>query len=281
MLRFRYSISPSRKPIRDAKPCEEKTEDCPFVKYNPPIRVEKKSYLENELDSNGRLCPNSQKVLESDIPTDFCKVTISTDKPTDDKIKKLLTQDFPIRIKRVGDDLYASTVRETQASSMELAGLLNDLRLTLNQRAARARPLCHVREELLHCLARELLRQLIIDCPERGLLFKQVLEEHYKYIESYQILLKHNDAFMCRKNLQAFHTKSTQLTRVRCLEDDIDVLKHQAKALKETAERLEKKYQEDRMRVESQRQNELRYLRQLEGQLKGQVEVFLSGNKEQ
>lgn len=65
-----------------------------------------------------------------------------------------------MRIKWVGDDLYVSTVQETQASPMELTGLLNDLRLTLTQRAARSRPLCHVREELLHCLARELLRQV-------------------------------------------------------------------------------------------------------------------------
>ncbi|KAL5969409.1 33 kDa inner dynein arm light chain axonemal [Taenia solium] len=196
---------------------------------------------------------------------------ISTDKSGDEKIKKLLTQEFPMRVKRVGDDVYASTVRETQASPMELAGLLNDLRMTLHQRAARARPLCHVREDLLRCLARELLRQLIIDCPERGLLFKQVLEEHYKYIESYKVLMQHNDAFMCRKNLQAFHTKSTQLTRIQYLEDEIDVLKHQAKALKEAAERLEKKYQEDRIRAENQRQNEIRYLRQLGEQLKTAV----------
>ncbi|VDK21141.1 unnamed protein product, partial [Taenia asiatica] len=255
--------------------CEEKTEDCSFVKYNPPVRVEKKSFPENESDSSDRVCPGSQKVLASDIPTDFCKMMISTDKPADEKIKKLLTQEFPMRVKRVGDDVYASTVQETQASPMELAGLLNDLRMTLHQRAARARPLCHVREDLLRCLARELLRQLIIDCPERGLLFKQVLEEHYKCMESYKVLMQHNDAFMCRKNLQAFHTKSTQLTRIQYLEDEIDVLKHQAKALKEAAERLEKKYQEDRMRAENQRQNEIRYLRQLGEQLKVYILVVI------
>ncbi|KAH9286946.1 33 kDa inner dynein arm light chain, axonemal [Echinococcus granulosus] len=280
MLRIRYSISPSRKPVRVAIPCEEKVEDCLFVKYNTPVRVERKSYLENEPETNDRVRADSPKVSASDIPADFCKMMISTDKPADEKTMKLLTQEFPMRVKRVGNDVYASTVRETQTSPMELAGLLNDLRMTLKQRAARARPLCHVREETLHCLARELLRQLIIDCPERGLLFKQVLEEHYKYIESYKVLMQHNDAFMCRKNLQAFHTRGTQLTKVQYLEDEIDVLKHQAKALKEAADRLEKKYQEDRRSAESQRQNELRYLRQLGEQLKGQVEVFLAGSSE-
>ncbi|CDS35803.1 dynein light chain [Echinococcus multilocularis] len=269
MLRIRYSISPSRKPVRAAIPCEEKVEDCLFVKYNTPVRVEKKSYLEKEPETNDRVCADSPKVSASDIPADFCKMMISTDKPADEKTMKLLTQEFPMRVKRVGNDVYASTVRETQTSPMELDGLLNDLRMTLNNERPGHVP-CAI----------ELLRQLIIDCPERGLLFKQVLEEHYKYIESYKVLMQHNDAFMCRKNLQAFHTRGTQLTKVQYLEDEIDVLKHQAKALKEAADRLEKKYQEDRRSAESQRQNELRYLRQLGEQLKGQVEIFLAGSSE-
>ncbi|VDM34611.1 unnamed protein product [Hydatigera taeniaeformis] len=275
MLRFRYSISPSRKPVRVSIPCEEKAEDCLFVKYNPPVRVEKKAYLENEPESKDHVCPDSQRVSMSDIPIDYCKMMVSTDKPADEKVVKLLTQEFPMRVKRVGDDLYASTVRETQASPMELVSLLNDLRMTLCQRAARTRPPCHVREETLHCLARELLRQLIIECPERGLLFKQVLEEHYNIIESYTVLMQHNDAFMCRKNLQAFHIKSAQLTKIQYLEDEIDVLRHQAKALKEAAERLEKKYQEERIIVQTQRQNELRYLRQLGEQLKVNIRTVI------
>ena len=46
------------------------------------------------------------------------------------------------------------------------------------------------------------------------------------------------------------------------------MLKHQAKALKEAADRLEKKYQEERMAAEEQRQNEIRYLKLLGEQLK-------------
>lgn len=62
------------------------------------------------------------------------------------------------------------------------------------------------------------------------------------------------------------------------LEEEIDVLRHQAKAMKEAAERLEKKYQEERMRDGNQRQNEIRYLRQLGEQLKVDIIVVIVKN---
>ncbi|KAM3184027.1 hypothetical protein ACTXT7_009198 [Hymenolepis weldensis] len=132
----------------------------------------------------------------------------------DEKTQKVLYEEFPVRITRMSEDIYASTVRETQASPIELIGLINDIKMALVQRAAKDYPLCNIREEALYGLSRELLRQLIIECPERGLLFKQVLEEHYKYFEAYKILLQHNEAFLSRKNLQAAYIKNFQLEKV-------------------------------------------------------------------
>ncbi|VUZ55758.1 unnamed protein product, partial [Hymenolepis diminuta] len=150
-----------------------------FVKYDDPIKLTKTYLLDN-----------AAKISVSDLPPDFCKMMGSSS--IDEKTQKILYEEFPVRITRVGDDIYASTVRETQASPLELIGLINDIKMTLVQRAAKDYPLCNIREEALYGLSRELLRQLIIECPERGLLFKQVLEEHYKYFEAYKVLLKHN-----------------------------------------------------------------------------------------
>lgn len=87
----------------------------------------------------------------------------SKEKSPDEKTLKMLNEEFPMRIKRVGDDLYAATVRETQASPMELTSLLHDVRMNLIQRAARKNPLCEIREEILRCLSKELLRQVIVE----------------------------------------------------------------------------------------------------------------------
>lgn len=56
--------------------------------------------------------------------------------------------------------------------------------------------------------------QLIIECPERGTLFKQVLDEHYKYFDAYEVLLRFNYGFMGRKYLQAMHIRNAQEKKV-------------------------------------------------------------------
>nr|CDS30912.2 dynein light chain [Hymenolepis microstoma] len=235
-----------------------------FVKYSDPIKLTKTYELINE-----------GKVSMCDLPPDFCKMMAFSS--IDEKTQQILYEEFPVRITKTGDDMYASFVRETQSSPLELIALINDIKMSLVQRAAKDSPLCNIREEILFALCSELLRQLIIECPERGMLFKQVLEEHYKYFEAYKVLLKHNEAFLCRKNLQAAYTKSFQLAKtqidafshkVQTLEEDIEILKQKVKALQDSAEKMKKKFQEEKSADENRRQNELRYEHQLTEQLK-------------
>uniref|UniRef100_A0A5K3FPD5 MADS-box protein n=1 Tax=Mesocestoides corti TaxID=53468 RepID=A0A5K3FPD5_MESCO len=63
--------------------------------------------------------------------------------------------------------------------------------------------------------------------------------------------------------------------------EKIDSLNHQVKVLKETAERLEKKNQEAKVKGDIQRQRELRYHTILGEQLKNQCETFVTPSKEE
>ncbi|VUZ55759.1 unnamed protein product, partial [Hymenolepis diminuta] len=110
--------------------------------------------------------------------------------------------------------------------------------------------------------------------------FKQVLEEHYKYFEAYKVLLKHNEAFLSRKNLRAAYIKNFQLEKIQALEEEIEVLEQKASALQEASEKMKKKFQEERISAENRRQNELRYEKQLTEQLKSQIEAFAHKSEE-
>ncbi|VDD77063.1 unnamed protein product [Mesocestoides corti] len=268
---------------------ENESKDCLFVKYNMPVPTSKQAPKPPRTICGPN--PNPPEDLETsgenklEARPDICKAMSPSHSPTDQKTLKMLEEEFPPRVEKVGKDTYISTVKEVQASKMEITGLIDDIRMNLLQRAACRRPLCHIREDVLYCTVRELLRQLIIECPERGLLFKQVVDEHYKYFHAYEVLLRFNDAFMCRRSLQTMHEQNAQkmrvclcdvadlpnatsLIQIRDLEEKIDSLNHQVKVLKETAERLEKKNQEAKVKGDIQRQRELRYHTILGEQLK-------------
>lgn len=67
---------------------------------------------------------------------------------------------FPIRVKKTGDEIFISTVRETQSSPLELHELNRDVQMALIQRAAKICLPCYIREDILASLSWELLRQV-------------------------------------------------------------------------------------------------------------------------
>lgn len=54
----------------------------------------------------------------------------------------------------------------------------------------------------------EILRQVTIDCPERGLLLMRVRDELKMTISAYQSLYQSADAFGVRKQLEAERNKN-------------------------------------------------------------------------
>lgn len=72
----------------------------------------------------------------------------------------------------------------------------------LQQRQARETGICPVREELYAQCFDELIRQVTINCAERGLLLLRVRDEMRMTIAAYQTLYESAVAFGMRKALQ-------------------------------------------------------------------------------
>ena len=73
----------------------------------------------------------------------------------------------------------------------------------LQQRQARETGICPIREELYSQCFDELIRQITINCAERGLLLVRVRDEIRSTIQSYQTLYESSIAFGMRRALQA------------------------------------------------------------------------------
>ena len=76
-----------------------------------------------------------------------------------------------------------------------------DDRLQLRQ--ARESGICPVREELYAQTFDELVRQVTLECPERGLLLLRVRDEARMTVAAYQTLYESSISFGTRKSLQA------------------------------------------------------------------------------
>merc|ERR1711959_360644 len=79
--------------------------------------------------------------------------------------------------------------------------------------------ICPVREELYSQCFDELIRQVTINCPERGLLLLRVRDEIRMSIAAYQTLYQSSVTFGTRKQLQAEQGKAETENMISELEE--------------------------------------------------------------
>merc|ERR1711967_49175 len=99
----------------------------------------------------------------------------------------------------------------------DVINLQEQLDRKLQQRQARETGICPVREELYAQCFDELIRQVTINCAERGLLLLRVRDEIRLTIAAYQTLYESSVAYGMRKALQAEQGKADLETKVRDL----------------------------------------------------------------
>merc|ERR1711935_675546 len=108
--------------------------------------------------------------------------------------------------------LYIESVLSTPATKADVVMLQQDLDKRLQSRQARETGICPIREELYAQCFDELIRQITINCAERGLLLLRIRDEIRMTISSYQSLYESSIAYGMRKSLQCQQTK-TKLTQ--------------------------------------------------------------------
>merc|ERR1711970_429190 len=105
------------------------------------------------------------------------------------------------------------------ATRLDVINLQEQMDTRLMDRQARETGICPVREDLYSQCFDELIRQVTINCPERGLLLLRVRDEIRMTIAAYQTLYESSVAFGVRKALQAEQGKS-DMEKIVDLEQD-------------------------------------------------------------
>jgi dynein light intermediate chain len=132
---------------------------------------------------------------------------------------------------------------------------------------------------MLCCHADELIRQITINCSERGLLLLRVRDEARMTIAAYQTLYESSIAFGMRKALMAEQKKMEAEHAIRQLEADERELAAQIEELGTRCEAVARREEERKALDEKKHQEEVDALRKANDQLKSSLEALLAAPK--
>ena len=149
----------------------------------------------------------------------------------------------PIKWEENGRD-FIQSVSSKEATREQAKELFKALEEKLKERQAREKGICPIREEIFSQCFDEIIRQVTIECPERGLLLLRVRDTLKMTIASYQQLYESSMLFGIRKQLQAENGKKEILERREKITKKKIELTNQKKELMIQLEGLKKQTKE-------------------------------------
>lgn len=160
-----------------------------------------------------------------------------------------------------------------------MLALQEDLDRRLQQRQARETGICPIREELYAQCFDELIRQITINCAERGLLLVRVRDEIRMTIQAYQTLYESSIAFGMRKALQAEQRKTEMTNKIKQLEAEVKDLEGNVDSLNHQIEEIEQSELKRQEEDEKAHKNEVDLYKRTNQKWKEELEKILSGPK--
>ncbi|KAL3311066.1 Axonemal dynein light intermediate polypeptide 1 [Cichlidogyrus casuarinus] len=240
-----------------------------LIKYDPPVLMsradDKKAALKNPKADTKHSAPGI--------------VSKGSDIKASSQTEEVLNSILPPREWCDSGQLWVQHVSSTPATRLDVINLQEELDRRLQQRQARETGICPVRRELYTQVFDELIRQVTINCAERGLLLLRVRDEIRMTIAAYQTLYESSVAFGMRKALQAEQGKADMDRKIEELEQDKKELERHVNDLKAKCDQVEKRAAEQRMVEEKKHQDEIQFLKRNNQQLKAQLDGIMNSKK--
>lgn len=227
-----------------------------LVKYNTPILV--------NLSAKNKKQKEKQKEKAA---------------PTATQTEDILNSILPPREWTEDGQLWVQYVSSTPATRLDVVNLQQHLDHQLQARQARETGICPVREELYAQCFDELIRQITINCQERGLLLLRVRDEARMTIAAYETLYESSIAYGIRKALMAEQKRSDLNAELLALAVQRKDLQTQSNDLNKSIEDLQKASQDRRDAEEKTHTDDVERIQRTNDQLKTSLENLLSAPK--
>ncbi|KAJ1430648.1 sporangia induced 28 kDa inner dynein arm light chain [Ochromonadaceae sp. CCMP2298] len=226
-----------------------------LVKYHTPILVS----ITNAKGKKGQKKPAVEK----------------TTSQTEDILNSIL----PPREWTEDGQLWIQYVSSTPATRLDVINLQEQLDHQLQARQARETGICPIREELYAQCFDELIRQITINCAERGLLLLRVRDEARMTITAYETLYESSIAYGVRKALVAEQKRIDLDQKLRELASSKRELVQQVESLKGTIDSTLARSVKRREAEEKVHAEEVERIMKTNEQLKSSLETMLSAPK--
>lgn len=226
-----------------------------LVKYNTPILVNTtsdKGKKKGKGQSNERQTSQTEDILNSILPP------------------REWTED---------GQLWVQYVSSTPATRLDVVNLQEQLDHQLQHRQARETGICPVRDELYSQCFDELIRQITINCAERGLLLLRVRDEARMTIGAYEALYESTIAYGIRKALMAEQMKTELESKINHLDGTKRELNEQVENLKKTIDSTIARANEKRAQEEKAHNDEVERIQKTNEQLRSSLETMLAAPK--
>lgn len=110
---------------------------------------------------------------------------------------------LPPRSFSTGEKKFIQYTSTTSASRSDVTKLKEALEMKLEERQALSQGICRVREQLYGQCFEELIRQISLDCPERGILLVRIRDDTKMTYAAYRTLYAHAKTYVMQKSLEA------------------------------------------------------------------------------
>merc|ERR1712227_265992 len=166
-----------------------------------------------------------------------------------------------------------------QIFEKDVQRLAEQLDKKLEQRQARETGICPIRRELYKQAFDEIIRQVTINCAERGLLLLRVRDEINMTLQAYQTIYESSIGFGCRKALFAKKNEVETEELVNNLQAELVSLENEAADLKAKIEAIQRKEEKEREALKRKQAEEVQFLKRNNQQLKQQLEGIVQSKK--
>eukprot|EP01038_Epipyxis_sp_PR26KG_P014407 gene14407-19338_t len=190
--------------------------------------------------------------------------SFNNSKPLDaaaSKLEDMVNSMLPPREWVEDSGTWAQYISKEPASRLDVIALQEQLDKKLNERKARETGICPVREELYGQCFDELIRQVTLDGPERGLLLMRTRDEIHMTIDAYKTLFASSVTFGIKKQLRAeqgIPELEQQVDELQKQKSDLELEVHE---LRSKLEIFEKREAERKATDDKRRKEELDFLK--------------------
>jgi len=202
-----------------------------LVKYDTPFlantSISNKKVLD-ELDDNSE---NAEIFLRNIINKKGTDIKGEKSEYDDFSVKDALNKILLPFKTVINDQLWVQYVSCTPVTKAEVLNLQEGLDRRLQTMQARETGICPIREELYNECFDELIRQVTINCLERGILLMRIKKEIEMTVNSYQTLYESAIAYGIRTSLIAEETKNKLSEDIKQIENEIDMYKDKIKSM--------------------------------------------------